>query len=98
DGGGASELDRLTGKPRDEDVLLFAVPVCGPYMSLRDYKYKVKLTPGKQKRGKASKQAIEVFSRSRDTPASQKGLMKGITDNECVAAMIGDVKVAAAGL
>ncbi|CBN79324.1 conserved unknown protein [Ectocarpus siliculosus] len=98
DGGGVSELDRLTGKPRDEDVLLFAVPVCGPYMSLRDYKYKVKLTPGKQKRGKASKQAIEVFSRSRDTPASQKGLMKGITDNECVAAMIGDVKVAVAGL
>lgn len=39
---GASELDRLTGKPRDEDVLLFAVPVCGPYMSLRDYKYKVR--------------------------------------------------------
>ncbi|CAN0337124.1 unnamed protein product, partial [Scytosiphon promiscuus] len=94
DGGGAagaSELDRLTGKPRDEDVLLFAVPVCGPYMSLRDYKYKVKLTPGKQKRGKASKQAIEVFSRSKDTPASQKSLMKGVTDNECVAAMIGDV-------
>lgn len=39
-GEGASELDRLTGKPRDEDVLLFAVPVCGPYMSLRDYRYK----------------------------------------------------------
>lgn len=58
----------------------------------------VKLTPGKQKRGKASKQAIEVFSRSKDTPASQKSLMKGVTDNECVAAMIGDVKVAVAGL
>lgn len=58
----------------------------------------MKLTPGKQKRGKASKQAIEVFSRSRDTPVAQKGLMKGITDNECVAAMIGDVKVAVAGL
>lgn len=37
-----SELDRLTGKPRDEDVLMFAVPVCGPYVSLRDYRYKVK--------------------------------------------------------
>lgn len=58
----------------------------------------VKLTPGKQKRGKASKQAIEVFSRARDTPASQKALMKGVTDNECVQAMIGDVKVAVAGL
>lgn len=37
-----SELDWLTGKPRDEDVIQFAVPVCGPYMSLRDYKYKVR--------------------------------------------------------
>ena len=58
----------------------------------------VKLTPGKQKRGKASKQAIEVFSRTRDTPASHKVLMKSVTDNECVAAMIGDVKVSVAGL
>lgn len=61
-------------------------------------KQKVKLTPGKQKRGKASKQAIEVFSRARDTPASHKPLMKGVTVNECVAAMIGDVKVSVAGL
>ncbi|CAN0452540.1 unnamed protein product, partial [Scytosiphon promiscuus] len=43
----ASELDRLTGKPRDEDVLLFAVPVCGPYMSLRDYKYKLRRMRGR---------------------------------------------------
>lgn len=56
------------------------------------------MTPGKQKRGKAAKQAIEVFSRARDTPPSHKGLIKGVTDNECVQAMIGDVKVAVAGL
>eukprot|EP00752_Nemacystus_decipiens_P013835 g12284.t1 len=96
--GGFGELDRLTGKPRSDDVIHFAVAVCGPYMSMRDYKYKVKLTPGKQKRGKAAKQAIEVFSRARDTPPSHKGLIKGVTDNECVQAMIGDVKVAVAGL
>ena len=56
------------------------------------------MTPGKQKRGKAAKQAIEVFSRARDTPPSHKGLIKGVTDSECVQAMIGDVKVAVAGL
>lgn len=39
-----------------------------------------------------------MFSRARDTPAPHKALMKGITDNECVAAMIGDVKVSVAGL
>ena len=39
-----------------------------------------------------------MFSRARDTPPSHKGLIKGVTDNECVQAMIGDVKVAVAGL
>ena len=58
----------------------------------------MKLTPGRQKRGKASKQAIEVFSRGQSTPAPHKVLMKGVTDNEMVAAMIGDVKVSVAGL
>jgi hypothetical protein len=41
-------LDALTGLPRPEDELLFAVPVCGPYSALQAYKYKVKLTPGTQ--------------------------------------------------
>lgn len=65
---------------------------------MRSRMKQVKLTPGKQKRGKASKQAIEVFSRARETPAPHRGLMKGVTDNECVAVMIGDVKVSVAGL
>lgn len=48
-----SVLDSLTGIPRAEDLLLFAVPVCGPYAALQAYKYKVKVTPGEQhKRGK----------------------------------------------
>jgi hypothetical protein len=29
-------------------VLLFAVPVCGPYASMSGYKFKVKLTPGER--------------------------------------------------
>ena len=41
-----SVLDSLTGCPRPEDTLLFAVPVCGPYTALQNYKYKVKLIPG----------------------------------------------------
>ncbi|CAM9456120.1 unnamed protein product [Discosporangium mesarthrocarpum] len=94
----ASELDRLTGKPLEEDVLLNAVAVCAPYMTLRDYKYKVKLTPGTQKRGKASKQAIELFTRAKDCTTSHRSLMKAISDNELVAVMIGDVKISTPGI
>ena len=39
-------LDSLTGIPHDEDELLFVVPVCAPYSTLNNYKFKVKLTPG----------------------------------------------------
>jgi hypothetical protein len=43
-----TQLDSLTGAPRPDDVLLFAVPVCAPYSALQGYKYKLKLTPGTQ--------------------------------------------------
>jgi hypothetical protein len=36
------ELDALTGLPRPDDVLMYAVPVCGPYAALVSYKYKVR--------------------------------------------------------
>lgn len=39
-------LDSLTGCPRPEDTLLFALPVCAPYPTLQNYKFKVKLVPG----------------------------------------------------
>eukprot|EP00978_Attheya_sp_CCMP212_P023484 scaffold72052_cov24-Attheya_sp.AAC.1 len=42
---------------------MYAVVVCAPYQTLAQYKYRVKLTPGNQKRGKASKQCIEMFLR-----------------------------------
>lgn len=42
----ADDLEKLTGCPVVEDTLLYAVPVCGPYSSMKDFKYKVKLTPG----------------------------------------------------
>ncbi|TPP61476.1 Nuclear export mediator factor NEMF [Fasciola gigantica] len=45
-------MDTFTGKPCEDDVLLYALPVCGPYSALTNYKFKVKLTPGNAKRGK----------------------------------------------
>ena len=43
-----TQLDSLTGEPRPDDVLLFAVPVCAPYSALQGYKYKLKLTTQRQ--------------------------------------------------
>lgn len=47
-----NDLDLLTGNPLPDDVLLYAVPVCGPYNAVQSYKYRVKITPGVAKKGK----------------------------------------------
>lgn len=47
-----NDLDYLTGNPLPDDILLYAVPVCGPYNALQTYKYRVKITPGTAKKGK----------------------------------------------
>jgi len=118
----ADELEKLTGIPMTSDVLLYAVPVCGPFAALKNLKYKVKLTPGTIKKGKACKNAVEVFVNSKnysvgsgggistspdvvDSAAAQieatnreRALIKGLTDPEMVAIMIGDVKLSMPGL
>ena len=73
-------------------------PVCAPYMSLRKYKYVVKLTPGVQKKGKAGKACVEIFSRSKDSTPREHDLIKMMADNEVVQAIVGEVKVSSAGL
>jgi len=45
-------IDSLTGIPFEDDVILFAIPVCAPVAAVNNYKYKVKFTPGPIKKGK----------------------------------------------
>ncbi|MCO5552037.1 hypothetical protein L7F22_005546 [Adiantum nelumboides] len=93
-----SELDLLTAKPYTDDILLYAVPVCGPYSALQGYKYRVKLTPGNAKRGKAAKTAMNVFVHMLEATPREKEMMKAMNDPELVAAIVGNTKVTAPGL
>jgi predicted ribosome quality control (RQC) complex YloA/Tae2 family protein len=103
-----ADLSKFTGLPMDDDTLLYAIPVCAPYSSLNKYMYKVKLTPGSLKRGKAVKQCLEIFLRpvenakSYDSQNSSsisraRDLIKAINEPEWVQAICGDVKIAVAG-
>jgi hypothetical protein len=103
-----AELSKFTGLPVDEDTLLYAIPVCAPYSSLNKYKYKVKLTPGSLKRGKAVKQCLEIFLRAGNAESNNstgavssnnrvRDLVKAINEPEWVQAICGDVKISAAG-
>jgi len=57
-------LASLTGKPLPTDILLYAIPVCGPFSAMKDYKYKVKVTPGTEKKGTAINIATNLVPQS----------------------------------
>lgn len=88
-------LTSLTGQPHSEDVLLFAVPVCAPYTALSNYKHKVKLTPGTQKKGKAARTAVFSFMRAKETITREKDLFRSVKDTDLSRNMPGKVKVSA---
>lgn len=76
-----------------DDTLLFAVPVCAPYAAVAKYKFRVKLTPGVGKKGKAGKQALDIFTRAKECSPRERDLLRMISDNEIVQTIIGDTKV-----
>ena len=100
-----AEISKLTGKPLPEDLLLYALPFCAPYQTLSQYKYRVKLTPGNLKKGKAAKQCLEMFyqsargssSKEASAPDNTVDFIKAVPDGEWAQSMMGDVKITAAG-
>ena len=96
------ELNKLTGKPHADDLILGAVAVCAPYSTISQYTYRIKLTPGSMKRGKASKQCVEMFLRDDfgktiTNHDRYKELIKRVSDNEWLQAICADVKLSAPG-
>lgn len=90
-------LDALTGCPLPQDILLHAVPVCGPYSAMLHYKYKAKLVPGTGKKGKAIRSALDLFSHAPDAARTEKDLMRAVKEEEVLRSLPGKVKLMAAG-
>ncbi|XP_043652412.1 nuclear export mediator factor NEMF homolog [Drosophila teissieri] len=94
-GGDVDVLNSLTGQPHDGDELLFAIPVVAPYQALQNYKFKVKLTPGTGKRGKAAKLALNIFAKEKGCSAREKDLLKSIKEESLARNIPGKVKLSA---
>ncbi|KAL3991037.1 Fibronectin-binding protein A N-terminus (FbpA) family protein [Acanthocheilonema viteae] len=75
-------LNSLTWRPLDGDVLLFALVIVAPYQTMHNFKYKVKLTPGTGKRGKAAKSAIALFQRDKSANAQELNLLKVLATDD----------------
>ncbi|KAK5705580.1 hypothetical protein LTR97_002699 [Elasticomyces elasticus] len=58
-----TELDSLVGMPLPGDEILEVVPVCAPWTALGKYKYRAKLQPGQQKKGKAMREILGKWNK-----------------------------------
>ena len=81
-----TQLDELTGTPRPEDVILYALPVCAPYAVVAGYKYKIKLVPGNLKKGKAFRQAMELVAGRGSSSVVNSATNNNNDDDEVAAA------------
>jgi hypothetical protein len=93
-----SEIDKLTGIPTRKDVLQFAIPMLAPYSTIQSYKYKVKITPGTQKRGRVQKIIKDLYIQNAKESKLETQLIKSIPDPDMTMVLINGCKVAAAGL
>ncbi|KAK9841572.1 hypothetical protein WJX74_008143 [Apatococcus lobatus] len=94
----ASQLDTLTGAPLANDILLHALPVCGPYSALQTCRFKLKLVPGSQKKGKAARQATELLTKNPSSSSREIELMKAVPEMESINCFVGGVKLAMPGM
>merc|ERR1739844_309013 len=87
-------LNSITGAPATEDSLLFALPVVAPYNTMVNYKFKVKITPGSAKRGKAAKTALSIFLSDKfGSTQRDKDLLKSVKDQDTARNLPGKIKV-----
>ena len=94
-----SEIDKLTGVPKTNDQLLFAIPMLAPYSTINTNKFKAKILPGTLKRGRAQKTIRSLFlSQTAKTEQHAQNLIKAVSDQDMTMTLINSCRVMAPGL
>ncbi|KAF1600781.1 UNVERIFIED_CONTAM: hypothetical protein FQV16_0000561, partial [Eudyptes robustus] len=66
---------------------------------MQKFKYKVKITPGTGKRGRAVKTALELFQKDKTATQAERNLVKSlVSDPSVVQSLPGKVRVSAPAL
>lgn len=91
-------IDTLSDYPKDDDTLLYAIPMCGPYSALQSFKYKVKVIPGANKRGKAAKACLGVFIYDKRASQREKDLLRALKDQDYARNIPNKVKISAVNM
>jgi len=88
------QLNQLTGCPKQDDQIFYAIPVCAPYCALKNYTFKSKVQPGSVKRGKAIKSILHQFgTQSQFEHPDLLQFVKAVKDTQATNSFISDVKI-----
>lgn len=91
-------IDTITESPLPDDVLLYAIPMCGPYSAFQNFKYKVKVIPGANKRGKAAKACHNMFLFDKRATPREKDLLRALKDQDYARNIPNKVKISSANM
>lgn len=91
-------IDTLTEAPLPDDALLYAIPMCGPYSAFQSFKYKVKVVPGANKRGKAAKACLGLFMHDKRATQREKDILRSLKDQDYARNIPNKVKISAANM
>ena len=86
-------VNRIVGAALKNDDIEYCLPVCAPMVAVNAFRFRLKLTPGSQKKGKGAKLAMDVLSRAPFASPAEKAAIKLIPDADCAAALPGGVKI-----
>jgi len=92
------DIDSITGHPTPEDVILYAIPCCGPFSAIKQFKFRVKIAPGNLKKGKVAKTAIMAFTNNAFVSPQEKNCMNSLTEVEMASTLVAEIKINMPGL
>ncbi|KAM0680985.1 hypothetical protein GINT2_000768 [Glugoides intestinalis] len=89
----AENVTDFSKNPGDEEGIIHAMPVAAPWISMKDYKYKVRICPGTEKKTKMCQDIQKMFN-EQSTGSREEMLVRSIGENEYMSVVPGKSKMA----
>lgn len=79
--------------PREESRVVFGMPVVAPWVVVKEYKYRIRLCPGNEKKSKICQDILKIFHKAAEGQAEERQV-KAIGLDEYMFIVMGKSKIA----
>lgn len=80
-------VNRIVASPFRDDEIEYCLPVCAPIAATNALKYRMKVTPGAQKKGKAAKLAVEILLRAPFATRDELAALRLVSEADAAACL-----------